>query len=112
MIGSPFEKEEDIIETYNFIKELKSDSVNLCTFTPYYGTELYRVCVEKGMLPPVHDVSLYEDTGHHNKSNYFCREIPLERYKELVEMMIGQPASQARQIGGCRMQDARRTHAV
>ncbi len=89
MIGSPFEKEQDITATYNFIKELKPDSVNLCTFTPYYGTELYKVCVDKGMLPSVHDVSLYEDTGHHNKSNYFCRDVPQKRYEELVEMMMG-----------------------
>jgi radical SAM superfamily enzyme YgiQ (UPF0313 family) len=89
MIGSPFEKEEDIIETYHFIKELKPDSINLCTFTPYYGTELYDICVKKGILPAKHDVTLYEDIGHHNKCNYFCRDIEQKRYEELVEMMMG-----------------------
>ena len=88
MMGSPFEKETDILETYEFIEELSPDSMNLTTFTPYYGTELYDICVSKGLVPRKHDTSMYERVGHHNWHNYFCPEIPKERYFELVEMMM------------------------
>lgn len=88
MIGSPYETEEDILETAEFIRELTPDTMNLCTFTPYYGTELYDVCVSKGLLPKTHDISIYENIGHHNKENYFCLDIPKERYYELEMMMM------------------------
>jgi len=88
MIGSPFETEEDILDTYDFIKELAPESMNLCTYTPYYGTKLYDVCVSKGIIPEKHDVSMYIDVGQHNKYNYFCPEIPKDRYVELVDMLL------------------------
>jgi pyruvate-formate lyase-activating enzyme len=88
MIGSPYETEEDILDTYAFIKELSPESMNLCTYTPYYGTELYDVCVSKGIIPSEHDISMYLEVGQHNKYNYFCPEIPQERYLELVDMML------------------------
>jgi len=87
MVGTPYEKEEDILETYSFVRELSPDSIGLCTFTPYYGTELYNTCVSRGTLPEKHDVSMYEEIGLHNKYNYYC-DIPRDRYFELVEMMM------------------------
>ena len=88
MIGSPHEKECDIIESYRFIKELKPDSINLTTFTPYFGTALYDYCYSSGILPENNVVSMYEEIGHHNKYNYFCPEIQRERFIELVDMMM------------------------
>ena len=50
MIGSPYETEEDIKQTINFIKEIGLDELGLNVTTPFPGTELWEYAREKGLV--------------------------------------------------------------
>mgnify|MGYP003962535547 CR=1 FL=1 len=71
-----------------FINEVKPDSVNLCTFTPYPGTALYDTCVEKGLLVPDEDYEQYKYIGHHSVSNFFMDTMTKEKYDELRDELL------------------------
>lgn len=86
--GFPFEEEEDIRETMEFIKEVKPDSVNLCTFTPYPGTALFDMCVEKGLMTQDDDYEQFKYIGHHSSSNFFMYTMTQERYAELRDELL------------------------
>lgn len=50
MIGSPYETEEDIKQTINFIKEIGLDELGLNVTTPFPGTELWEYARGKGLV--------------------------------------------------------------
>jgi len=50
MMGLPFETENDIIKTAEFCKKLKTKSVAISIFAPYYGTKLRDISVENGFI--------------------------------------------------------------
>jgi len=50
MIGLPSENVEDIQDTFDLAKELKPDYVHLTVFSPYPGTELYSLGLEKAII--------------------------------------------------------------
>lgn len=50
MIGFPWETEEDIINTLNFIFKIDPDFIELHIAMPYFGTELYSLCEEYGTI--------------------------------------------------------------
>ena len=50
MIGSPYETEEDIKESMDFIKELKLDEIGLNVTTPFPGTEIWEYAKAKGLI--------------------------------------------------------------
>jgi len=50
MIGSPYETEEDVQKTIDFIKELELDQFGLCVTTPFPGTELWEYGRQKGII--------------------------------------------------------------
>ncbi len=50
MIGFPWEKEDDIKETIQFMKGLKPDSGNISILTPLPKTDIYNFCFEKGLI--------------------------------------------------------------
>ena len=85
------EREEDMQKTINFIKELKPDSVNLCTFTPYPGTELYDFVVENRFLDPDDKYEIYKTICTHSDQNYFLKDVDRETYlkylKEALELV-------------------------
>jgi radical SAM superfamily enzyme YgiQ (UPF0313 family) len=51
MIGSPSETREDILATIEFAKKINPDFVHFTITTPYPATDLYRLGLEKGILP-------------------------------------------------------------
>lgn len=51
MIGNPTETPEDIKMTQEFIKNNPIDSSGLCITTPFPGTELWNMCLAKGLVP-------------------------------------------------------------
>ncbi len=85
MVGMPHETEGDLRKTIDFIKELDPDSLNLCTFTPYPGTELYDHVLEHGLMPPGADYSIYDSIGHHSTDSFFLRNIEREDYMRLLD---------------------------
>lgn len=50
MIGNPNETLEDILKTYEVMKELKPDYVHLTILTPFPGTEIYSNAIEKSVI--------------------------------------------------------------
>lgn len=46
MVGFPWETEEDIKKTLNFIFKVDPDFIEIHIAMPYYGTELYNECVK------------------------------------------------------------------
>ncbi|MFC1701015.1 B12-binding domain-containing radical SAM protein [Patescibacteria group bacterium] len=50
MIGNPGEKEEDIMQTIDFSREIKSDYVNFAIFLLVPGVEAYRMALEQGII--------------------------------------------------------------
>lgn len=50
MIGSPYETEEDIKDTLDFIKQLDLDQIGLNITTPFPGTEIWEYAREKGLI--------------------------------------------------------------
>ena len=51
MIGLPGEKPEDIEQTLALNEEIEPDDFGYFVFYPYPGTQLFRLCREKGFLP-------------------------------------------------------------
>ena len=88
MIGLPFETLEDMRQTINFIKQVRPDSVNLCTFTPYPGTELYSYCVEKNLLEHNDNYDTFKYIGHHSKYNYFLEYVDRDNYLKILDEML------------------------
>ncbi len=50
VIGFPWETKEDIKKTEKLIFKINPDFIELTLALPFYGTELYRICKEKGLL--------------------------------------------------------------
>ncbi len=54
IVGFPDETREDIFETIELNRKCNVTDVNVFIFTPYRGTKLRQVCVDKGYIPPDH----------------------------------------------------------
>ena len=52
MIGFPWEDRAMIAETERLIRRVKPDFIELHIATPFYGTALYKMCGEAGLLAP------------------------------------------------------------
>lgn len=50
MVGSPYETEEDVGKTIEFIKDIGLDQIGICVTTPFPGTELWEYGRQKGMI--------------------------------------------------------------
>lgn len=50
IIGIPDETREDVFDTINLNRAIKSDSISAFIFTPYKGTKLHQYCLEKGYI--------------------------------------------------------------
>ncbi len=50
MIGLPSERESDIQDTFDLARELKPDYAHISIFSPYPGTALYNMGLEKGIF--------------------------------------------------------------
>jgi radical SAM superfamily enzyme YgiQ (UPF0313 family) len=88
MVGIPYETEDDIRKTIDFIKEIKPDSINLCTFTPHPGTELYDYVVGKGLFNVDEEFGIYDHISHHSMENFFVQGMTRERYDMLVKEIM------------------------
>ena len=54
IIGFPDETRDMIFDTIRLNRSLTFDSVNASPFAPFHGTDLHRVCVEKGLIEADH----------------------------------------------------------
>ncbi len=88
MIGLPYEKLEDMRQTISFIKKIKPDSINLCTFTPYPGTELYEYCINKKLLKHDDSYDIFKYIGHHSKYNLFLEYVDKDNYMKILDEIL------------------------
>ncbi|MFQ5904684.1 MAG: B12-binding domain-containing radical SAM protein, partial [Candidatus Binatia bacterium] len=84
IIGFPTEPEEEIWGTVRFMKELKPQWATFGIFTPYPGTELFDIAVEKGLMARSPDWSRF---GHQSPHNRFSDQIKPERFELLVSLV-------------------------
>lgn len=81
LVGLPHETEETLRATFEVMWKIPCDEIIYSTFTPYPGTDSFRVCKELGVIPDNYDLSLY---NHLSPANCFCKDIPPDTFKKLV----------------------------
>lgn len=87
LIGTPDETKEDLRDSIEFLKKLKPDSVNVCTYTPYPGTEMYERALELGVITKDLDQIYY---SHHSNKNMFSGFMKPEEFIKLREELIAE----------------------
>lgn len=85
MFGFPTETEEEVLDTLNFLQEIKPDWANMSIFTPYPGTTLYEMAKNKGMVHEPVDYTLY---SHQNPHSRFTDAISRERFPLLATRIL------------------------
>jgi anaerobic magnesium-protoporphyrin IX monomethyl ester cyclase len=87
MFGFPTETEEEVFDTLRFLYELKPDWANISIFTPYPGTALFNLSLEKGITTVTPDYALY---SHQNTASRFSDTIPKERFHVLANQVLSE----------------------
>lgn len=81
MIGFPYETEEDIYQTVEFMKELDPDSGNLSILTPHPGTVIYKECLAMGLIDYDAD---FINCFHQRNAHFYSPLISDERSKIII----------------------------
>lgn len=102
LIGTPDETVEDLKDTIKFVKILKPDSVNVCTFTPYPGTEMYKRAVELGVAAKDLDQVYF---SHHSEKNMFSKFMTKEEFVKLRNELISIADSITNQLNTTRLRN-------
>ena len=87
MFGFPTETEEEVLDTLNFLHELKPNWANISIFTPYPGTKLYDLAKVKGMISEPVDYTLY---SHQNPYDRFTDTMSQEKFSALGKHMLNE----------------------
>ena len=91
MIGLPQETEEDILKTYEFMREINPLYAGIGVYEPFRFTELFDLGVKMGLLYPEVEIEHFFSTKP--KDYYFrdpkkrCLFISPERFEELGRLM-------------------------
>jgi len=85
MFGFPTETEDEVFDTLNFLKELKPNWANISIFTPYPGTKLFELSIEKGIITESPDYTLY---SHQNPRLRSTDKIPQDRFYILANKIF------------------------
>lgn len=84
IIGFPYDTEDSILRSIEFVKSLKPFRITLSYFTPYKGTDLYDEVRAMGLINDTYDMSLF---SHQSPHNYFCPKIEHGRYLEIRKLV-------------------------
>lgn len=84
IVGFPYDTEESIINSIEFVKKLHPFRITLSFFTPYLGTPLYEETKKLGLIDNNYDLSLI---SHQSPHNYFCPNISKDKYNELKNII-------------------------
>jgi radical SAM superfamily enzyme YgiQ (UPF0313 family)/2-polyprenyl-3-methyl-5-hydroxy-6-metoxy-1,4-benzoquinol methylase len=91
IIGTPGETEDDMMMTYDFIKDLKLTETGINVATPFPGTELWDYAVSKGHIKDEWDDSIYAMktiTPETIKDKRLLCSVEKNRFIEIYKMMI------------------------
>ena len=81
LIGFPQETEETLRATFAAMERIPCDEIIYSVFTPYPGSDGFRFCQQRGLIPAHFDVSLY---NHMSPANCFCAHIAPDRFRVLA----------------------------
>ncbi len=84
MIGFPQERAEDIEKTFNLMKKLKNADICFSIFTPYPGTEQYRIAKGYKLIPQHPDWSRF---SHQSQDNHFMEFVEKGDFDKYVRMI-------------------------
>jgi radical SAM superfamily enzyme YgiQ (UPF0313 family) len=79
MMGLPFETEEDILLTADFCKRIKTKSIAISIFAPYYGSKLRDICIKEGYM----EDRYYEDISVNYTTILDMPQLPREKIEKL-----------------------------
>ena len=85
LIGLPFETASDMRETIELVKRIKPDFTNVCTYTPYPGSELYNECVKEGLIDDNIDWSKF---SQHSPYNRFFKTMAEDEFLPLFNELV------------------------
>ncbi|RJQ52205.1 MAG: radical SAM protein, partial [Nitrospiraceae bacterium] len=91
IIGAPGETEEDMMMTYDFIKDLKLTETGINVATPFPGTELWDYAVTSGHIKDEWDDSIYAMktvTPETIKDKRLLCSVDKDRFIGIYKMMI------------------------
>ncbi|RLF91436.1 hypothetical protein DRN52_09000 [Thermococci archaeon] len=87
IIGLPGETKETVKQTFQFIKEIKPDILQVSVATPFPGTEFYEWCRKNGYLV-TDDPNEYLDEQGHQKSIVSYPWLPAEEIERSVDEIL------------------------
>jgi anaerobic magnesium-protoporphyrin IX monomethyl ester cyclase len=82
MIGLPSETCDDMKMTIDLMKELKPNYATLSVFTPYPGTELWDMLLQKGCVNTTMDWHRY---NHQSRTNNFTGIVTDAQFQEILD---------------------------
>ncbi len=85
IIGSPDETKEEMMQTLEFIKNNKIDSVTLCVMTPFPGTDVWDYAKERGLVSDKMEWSKLDLTPEEGNFIYLNEKMPKEEFLELYK---------------------------
>lgn len=80
MAGFPWENQKSLLDTQKVIEEIECEKIIYSLFTPYPGTEAFRLCQAEGLIPEHYSPSLF---GHQSPRNCFCKHLSPELFRTL-----------------------------
>jgi radical SAM superfamily enzyme YgiQ (UPF0313 family) len=80
MVGLPEETEEEILQTWSFLKEIEPPEIVFSVFAPFPGTELYERSRELGLIDDTVDWATVETKSSRNA---FVTAIDKDRFQEI-----------------------------
>lgn len=83
IIGFPWETEQDILDTLQFMEEMEPDHPALSVLTPLPGTPIFDYCVEEGLISS-QDAD-YRSHFHQRADGFYNNNIPQDRAVELIQ---------------------------
>ena len=82
IIGFPWETQEDILETIDFMEEVQPDNPALSVLTPLPGTPIFDYCQEHNLISPDND---YRAHFHQRADSFYNLKIPQQDAAGLIK---------------------------
>ena len=96
IIGFPGETREDIMLTIEINRKINPDSVVVNAFRPYSGTKLWKICIDKGLIPKEERAEDNRIYGAFNNGVLTSEE--LENIRKVFALYVTFPKSRWKEI--------------
>jgi len=82
MVGLPTETLDDIKMTIEFMRKIKPNYATFSIFTPYPGTELFQMLLQRGLVTVDMDWHRY---SHQSRTNNFTGTVDDDRFQKVLD---------------------------